>query len=140
MPTQPTLPTPLSFFFNEREVIIRDTFLVEIASTSNPHTLLSRNCKHSPSQPHTASSRTPVTNLRSGSYTASPGGGVAVVPQSITDQITPYCSELGYGAINDIRMLEVIRFLGKASNPSSGHHYQPDWSSLLVDNQLITFL
>jgi len=51
---------------------------------------------------------------------------VALVPQSITDQITdqntPYCSELGYGAINDIRMLEVIRFLEKASNPSSGHH------------------
>ena len=51
---------------------------------------------------------------------------MAVVPQSITDQITdqntPYCSELGDGAINDIRMLEVIRFLDKASNPSSGHH------------------
>ena len=69
---------------------------------------------------------------------------MALVPQYITDHITdqyaPYCSELGYGAINDIRMLDVIRFLEKASNPSSGHHYQPDWSSLLVDNQLITFL
>ena len=51
---------------------------------------------------------------------------MALVPQSITDQITdqntPYCSELGYAVSNETRMLEVIRFLEKASNPSSGHH------------------
>ena len=48
----------------------------------SPHTLLSNNCKHSPSQPHTASLRTPATNLRSGSYTASLVGGVAHAPPS----------------------------------------------------------
>ena len=77
MPTQPTLPTLLSLFFNEKGVLIRDTFLVEVASTNSPRTLLSSNCQYSLSQPHTASLRTPVTNLRSGSYTASLGGGVA---------------------------------------------------------------
>ena len=126
LPTQPTLPTLLSFFFNEKGVVIRDTFLVEVASTSSPHTLLSRNCQHSPSQPHTASLRTPVTNLGSGLYTASPGGGVALVPQSITDQITdqyaPYCSELGYGVLCEYRVLDVIRLRVRASNPPSGHH------------------
>ena len=37
-----------------------------------------------------------------------------VSPQAITDQITdqntPYCSELRYAVSNDIRMLDVIRF------------------------------
>ena len=40
-----------------------------------------------------------------------PGGGVALVPQSITDQITdqyaPYCSELGDGVSNETRVLDV---------------------------------
>ena len=37
-----------------------------------------------------------------------------VAPQAITDQITdqntPYCSELRYAVSNDIRMLDVIWF------------------------------
>ena len=41
-----------------------------------------RNRQYSLSQPRTASLRTPVTNLRSGSYTASLGGGVAVAAPS----------------------------------------------------------
>ena len=78
-----------------------------------------------PPRPHTASLRTPATNLRSGSYTASLGGGVALVPQSITDQITdqyaPYCSELGDGVSNETRVLDVTWCRVRASNPSSGH-------------------
>ena len=77
LPTQPTLPTLLSFFFNEKGKVIRDTFLVEVASTNSPRTLLSRNRQVRPLKSDTASLRTPVTNLRSGLYTASPGGGVA---------------------------------------------------------------
>jgi hypothetical protein len=94
---------------------------IHTASTL-PH---SSNCQHSLSQPHTASLRTPATNLRSGSYTASLGGGVALVPQSITDQITdqyaPYCSELGDGVSNETRVLDVTWCRVRASNPSSGH-------------------
>ena len=127
LPTQPTLPTLLSFFFNEKGIVIRNTFLVEVASTSSPHTLLSSNCKHGLSQPHTASLRTPATNLGSGSCTAALGGGVALVPQSITDQITdqntPYCSELGYGAINDIRVLDVTWCRYREPTSVWGHHY-----------------
>ena len=77
MPTLPKLTTLLSLFFNEKGVLIRDTFLVEVASTSSLHTLLSRNRQVRPLKSDTASLRTPVTNLRSGLYTASPGGGVA---------------------------------------------------------------
>ena len=44
---KPTLPTLLSFFFNEKRIVMRDTFLVEVASTSNPHTLHSINRQHS---------------------------------------------------------------------------------------------
>jgi hypothetical protein len=74
LPTQPTL---LSFFFNEREILTKDNLFVEVASTSNPHTLDNRNCQRCRYKLHTASLRTPATNRRSGSYTASLGGGLA---------------------------------------------------------------
>ena len=77
MPTLPTLPTLLSLFFNEKGVLIRDTSLVGVASTNSPRTLLSRNRQVRSLKSDTTSLRTPATNLRSGSYTASLGGGVA---------------------------------------------------------------
>ena len=46
-------------------------------STLCTHTLHSPYCQHSLIKPHTASLRTPITNLRLGLYTASLGCGVA---------------------------------------------------------------
>jgi hypothetical protein len=53
----------------------------------SPHTLFTRNRQHSLSQPHTASLRTPATNLGSGLYTASLGGGVALAPSRLLTRL-----------------------------------------------------
>ena len=77
-------------------------------------------------------------------YVRYPSVALGTCPHpTITDQITdhyaPYCDELDYAVCNDIRVLAVIRCISREPNPLHPHHYQPDWSSLLVGNLLIKF-
>jgi hypothetical protein len=79
---------------------------IHTASTL-PH---SRNRQHSPSQPHTASLRTPSHQSQVRLMHGIPWGwggtcrGGCITDQ-ITDQYAPYCSELGYAVSSEYREL-----------------------------------
>ena len=67
------------------------------------------------------------------------GTGPPAITDQITDQNTPYCSELRYAVSNDIRVLAVTQRRDREPTSVWGHHFKAHLSSLSIDNLLITF-
>ena len=98
--TQPTLPT--SFFFLRRRVVINKTAstIVDTPPAASPsHNKTVKLTVRIPQSWVRPEYRNPTGAMAL-------AGGASCITDPITDHFTPYCGELRYSAINDIRVLD----------------------------------